>query len=127
VSLIGTKLDCGIHHRKDIFGWHVGHNGVDRGQHIAAILPENLDDTSYFRAYFLWRAKRQDAVRINCATENNIFAELFFSSSRFDILPAEVWIGLRISTPISMKSGMRRKTSPSVWKKQFRFRARFNE
>ena len=39
-----------------------------------------------------------------------------FSSARFDIRPAEVCTGLRMSTPISTKSSTRSKTSPSVWK-----------
>src|SRR4030095_4590331 len=76
-----------IHHRKDIFRWDIRHDGVDRGNHIATLSAQYIDHTLALRANFIWRAKGQNAVSINCSTKDQILPKLFLESFQIRHFP----------------------------------------
>ena len=116
-GIIPIFLNC-IHHGQDVFRRNLVHDGMYGCDHVTTILAKNIDHPPHFSSDFIRCAERQHFLSIDRTAKNDIFAITWLSSpARSDMRPADVCMGFRISTPISMKSGIRSNTSPSVWKK----------
>ena len=120
--VVEAELVRGVEQGRDIFSRDPALDVVDGVEDVPAAGLESLDVPADVRPHLPGRGKGQDALGVDpAAPEDDLRSELLLQG-RGSMSRALIWTGFRISTPLSIRSGMYSTHEPHVWYQTFALR-----